>query len=355
MTQIPVYYSDRLGSFDFSPGHPFKGSRFKEFIKLLDSAEILQNCNLISPIPATDDDLLLAHDFDYLNMLAKLRETGGWLTMDTPVTAGANDAQRLISGSALQACRLLLGGKEKIAHTFGGFHHAGTDYGEGFCHYNDVAIAAKSLTERHDLKRVMIVDTDAHQGNGTMDIFYGDPKVLFISIHQDPHTLYPGKGFVWETGSGDGKGFTVNVPMPPFSSNKQYARAINDILNPLAREFKPQFCIRNGGSDPFYADELTMLGLDYDGLFMVSNMVREIAMETSGNLLDMMVSGYGDLVIYGWLAQFCGVNNLDTNYKSFAPKSPYRSPPSSESSLDRATESMLNALKRELGQHWSCF
>ena len=315
----------------------------------------MHKCNLISPIQAIDDDLLLAHNLDYLNLVAKLRETGGWLTMDTPVTAGSNDAQRLVSGSGLQACKLLLDGNEKIAHTFGGLHHAGADYGEGFCHYNDVAIAAKSLTERRGLERVMIVDTDAHQGNGTMDIFYHDPQVLFISIHQDPHTLYPGKGFVWETGSDEGEGVTVNIPMPPFSGNKQYARAINEIINPIAREFKPQFCIRNGGSDPFYADELTMLGLDYDGLYMVSNMVREIAMETSGNLLDMMLSGYGDLVIYGWLAQFCGVNNLDVTYKSFSPPPPHRHSSSSENTLDRATESMLTALKRELGQYWTCF
>ena len=355
MTQIPVYYSDRLGSFDFGPGHPFRGSRFKEFIQLLDKAEILQICNLIAPVPATYDDLSLVHDIDYLNLIAKLRETGGWLTMDTPVTAGANDAQHLVSGSAVQACNFLLDGNEKIAHTFGGLHHAGTDYGEGFCHYNDVAIAARVLTERRGLERVMVVDTDAHQGNGTMDIFYDEPKVLFISIHQDPHTLYPGRGFVWETGNEDGQGFTVNIPMPPFSSNKQYARVIEEILYPLAREFKPQFSIRNGGSDPFYADELTMLGLDYDGLYMVSNMVREIALETSGNLLDMMLSGYGDLVIYGWLAQFCGANALDVDYKKLSPPPPYRAPPSSEESLDRATDSMLTALKRELGQYWPCF
>ena len=354
MSQIPIFYSERLSSFDFGSGHPFKGSRFRHFIKLLETASILQNCQLISPIPATDEDLLLAHDAAYLEHIAKLRETEGWLTLDTPVTKGANDAQRLISGSAIQACDLLLKG-EKIAHTFGGFHHAGKNYGEGFCHYNDVAIAARYLTEKKDLDRVMIVDTDAHQGNGTMDIFYDDPKVLFISIHQDPRTLYPGKGFIWETGTGEGQGLTVNIPMPPFSSNDQYELALNTILEPIAKEFKPQFCIRNGGSDPFYADELTMLGLDYDGLFLVSKMVRDIALKTSGNLLDMMVSGYGDLVIYGWLAQFCGANALDVDYKHFSPPPPFNSPPSSQEILDQATKSMLNSLKGELSQHWSCF
>ena len=147
----------------------------------------------------------------------------------------------------------------------------------------------------------------------------------------------------------------MNIPMPPFSSNRQYELALNTILEPIAREFKPQFCIRNGGSDSFYADELTMLGLDYDGLFMVSKMVRDIALKTSGNLLDMMVSGYGDLVIYGWLAQFCGANALDVDYKHFSPPPPFHSPPSSQEILDQATQSMLNSLIGELDQYWSCF
>ena len=355
MPPIPIFYSERLSTFDFGPDHPFTASRFRAFIQLLEKASILQDCQLIDPIPATDEALLLAHDSQYLAQVANLRESGGWLTLDTPVTAGANDAQRLISGSAIQACQLLLDSDNQTAQTFGGFHHAGRDYGEGFCHYNDVAIAARFLTERKGLERVMIVDTDAHQGNGTMDIFYDDPKVLFVSIHQDPRTLYPGKGFVWETGTGDGQGLTVNIPMPPFSSNRQYELALDTVLEPIAKEFKPQFVIRNGGSDPFYADQLTMLGLDYAGLNMVSRRVRDLAMSTSGNMLDMMVSGYGELVIYGWLAQFCGANALDVDYNSFAPKPPHRAPTSPENTLDRATESMLKTLKNELSQYWSCF
>jgi acetoin utilization protein AcuC len=272
--------------------------------------------------------------------------------MDTPVTRGAEAAQRLIAGSDLQAIKLLLDGGHETAHTFGGFHHAGPDYGEGFCIYNDVAIAAKALVERHGLKRVMILDSDAHQGNGTMDIFLQDPRVLFVSIHQDPRTIYPGKGFTWEVGEGDGEGFTVNIPMPPGSGNAQYAMAMSQIIEPLARDFRPDFFIRNGGSDPFYGDELTMLGLDLDGLAMVSRRTREIALGTAGKLLDMTVSGYGDWVIYGWLAQFCGCEFPDFDFKARCPKQPRRSPSTTEESMSRATQSMLDTLKRELGGHW---
>jgi len=350
---IPLYYSGELHQFDFGPGHPFTGTRFREFVELLRTAGLLGLCELIEPIPATDEDLKLVHTEHYLALVKKAQGIGGWLSMDTPAYGGAVNAQRLIAGSGLQAAKLLLDGDARIAHTFGGFHHAGPDYGEGFCIYNDVAVAARVLTERHGLERVMVLDSDAHQGNGTMDIFYRDPKVLFVSIHQDPSTIYPGKGFVWETGEDEGAGFTVNIPMPPFSGNAQYEAAFEEIIEPLAREFNPQMLIRNGGSDPFYGDELTMLGLDLDGLAMVSRRTRELALGTAGKLIDMTCSGYGEWVKFGWLAQFCGCEALETDYKGFSPKPPRRSPSCTQESITRATNSMLNSLKREIGKYWS--
>jgi acetoin utilization protein AcuC len=352
---MPLYYSKELDQFDFGPGHPFHGARFREFVEMLRETGLLDSCDLIEPVPATDDELRLVHTDDYLALVEKAMSIGGWLSMDTPATKGAVNAQRLIAGSGLQAAKLLLEGERSIAHTFGGFHHAGPSYGEGFCIYNDVAIAARALTDRHGLERVMILDSDAHQGNGTMDIFYKDPRVLFVSIHQDPGTIYPGKGFVWETGEGEGAGFTVNIPMPTFSGNSQYATAFEEIIEPLAREFKPQMFIRNGGSDPFYGDELTMLGIDLDGLAMISRRTRDIALETSGKLLDMTVSGYGDWVKYGWLAQFCGCEALETDYKAFSPKQPRRSPSCTEESITRATNSMLGSLKSEISKYWKSF
>ena len=352
MAIIPLFYSDELGKFDLGPGHPLTGTRFREFIGLLDKAGILRDCRLIPPTSATDDDLMLAHNREYLDTIDRLRKDGGWLSIDTPVTDGAVGAQRLIAGSGLQATKLILDGENTTAHTFGGFHHAGRNFGEGFCIFNDVAIAAKALVERHGLSRVMILDSDAHQGNGTMDIFLDDPRILFISIHQDPRTIYPGKGFVWETGEGDGRGFTVNIPMPPLSGARNYTAAFDTIIEPLAREFAPEFFIRNGGSDPFYGDDLTMLGLDLDGLNMVSRRTRDVALETAGCLLDMTVSGYGDWATYGWLAQFCGSEALDTDYKAFCPKQPRRNPATSEESLARATNSMLGSLKGELRPYW---
>ena len=354
---IPIFFSDQLAKFNFGQGHPFHPQRFAHFLKLLERAGIDKHLEKLELEPATQDDLRLVHTDGYLAYIKHLENINGRITMDTPVNSDVTEVQGLIVGSGLQAAELVLkdGG---IVHTFGGLHHAGSDYGEGFCLYNDVAVTARALLERHGQNRILIFDTDAHQGNGTMDIFYDDPRVLFISIHQDPRTLYPGRGFVHEIGEGEGAGYTINVPMPPYSTNPQYERAIDEIFKPIVKEFKPDVIIRNGGSDPYHGDELTLLGLDYDGLNMMASKVRQASMEGPGackKQIDMMVSGYGDLVIYGWLAMFCGTQGLDVDYKKLAPVE-YRIPGGyAQDRLDKMTEDMLGKLKGHLKEHWNCF
>jgi len=354
MQPISIFYSKELARFNFGPGHPFTGDRFEGFIDLLKQTGVSDNCTLIPPEPATDADLGLVHTEEYLARVKDLERAGGRLTIDTPVTKDAMEVQTLVTGSGLQAADRLMNNPCDIAHTFGGFHHAGRDYGEGFCLYNDVAIVARALVDRHKLDRILILDTDAHQGNGTMDIFYDEPDVLFISVHQDPRTLYPGRGFTNEVGNGDGKGYTVNVPMPPFSGNGQYERVFEELIKPIAKEFEPQFIIRNGGSDPYHGDDLTSLGLDLDGLNMMGSMVWDIADTSQAKLLDMMVSGYGNMVIYGWLALFCGIERLDVNYKEASPSEPTRYARFSEDALNQATENVINNAVSELREYWSC-
>jgi acetoin utilization protein AcuC len=355
MPSIPVFYSNELTRFNFGYGHPFTGDRFAAFIELLGRTGLGDRCEFKTPISATDEQLELIHTKEYLAQVSSLEKTGGMLTMDTPVTRDAVAVQKLVAGAGIQAAELLMSDVYETAHTFGGFHHAGRDYGEGFCLYNDVAIAAKVLIKEHGLKRLLIIDTDAHQGNGTMDIFYEDPRVLFVSLHQDPRTLYPGKGFTWEIGRAEGRGYTVNIPMPPHSGIKQYEYVFDSLISPLAKDFKPEIVIRNGGSDPYIGDELTVLGLDLDGLNILGRKVREIVENTSGNLLDMMVSGYDDMVIYGWLALFCGLENLDFDYKASSPiESPQHNRPS-DNALDDITRATVREVERELKDHWSIF
>jgi acetoin utilization protein AcuC len=351
---IPIFYGSQLAEFDFGPGHPFTGERFESYVALLESTGVGAMCEFMALRSASDEDLQLVHTHEYLKYVKFLESSGGYISVDTPVTPSVMEIQRLITGSGLQAAELLIKGEYRTAHTFGGFHHAGRDYGEGFCIYNDVAVVTEALLKRHRVKRVLILDTDAHQGNGTMDIFYSNPKVLFISLHQDPRTLYPGKGFTWETGKNEGKGYTVNLPMPPYAGNEQYEYVFKEVIRPIAREFSPDMIIRNGGSDPYFADDLTALGLDLDGLNVIGKRVREIVNDTGARLIDMMVSGYGDMVIYGWLALFCGVESLDFDYKTASPEQPSVQMRADNEKLNAYTEAMVRDLRSQLKDHWSC-
>ncbi|GAF97777.1 unnamed protein product, partial [marine sediment metagenome] len=223
------------------------------------------------------------------------------------------EAARLIIGQAKAAADMVAAGEaEKVVALGGGMHHAKPHYGEGFCIYNDVAFCARYLRQVHGLDRVLVLDTDAHAGNGTAEYFYDDPSVLLVDLHQDPRTLYPGTGFADQLGSGDGKGFTINVPMPPFSEWGAYRLVFEKIVRPVTEEFRPQVIIRNGGSDPHAADELTNLGLQVKDFRMLGEQVREMAGVCAGREVDLIGSGYNRQVLpHAWLALICGLAGID--------------------------------------------
>ncbi|MBI5000272.1 MAG: hypothetical protein HZB92_01915 [Euryarchaeota archaeon] len=355
--RIAIYYNPAMARYDLGKDHPFKADRFARYMELLRKFGIDKGKGiefLRSPL-ATDGDLLLVHTHAYVMEVKGLARRGGTLSLDTPVNPGMLEGAMAVVGAALKGADDLAKGKYDIAMTFGGFHHAGRDNGEGFCLFNDVAIAAKALLERHGMKRVLVIDTDAHQGNGTMDIFYEDPCVLFISIHQDPRTLYPGRGFTHETGRGDGSGFTVNIPMPPYSGDIQWARALREIYLPLCVEFKPDAVIRNGGSDPMKCDTLTNLSLSLEGLEDVGRIVREGADNTCGKLLDLTFSGYGDMVEHGWLALFSGITGIRIDYDLVTQPSRERKAQAAPKGLDEQADAVIRQLKLNLKEHCASF
>ena len=203
------------------------------------------------------------------------------------------------------------------------------------------------------MERILIFDTDAHQGNGTMDIFIEEPRVLFISIHQDPRTLYPGRGFADEIGSGPGTGFTVNIPMPTMSGGPMYDLALDEIVFPLIDEFKPQIIIRNGGSDPLYTDTLTNLGLTLDELTRLIRRIAEKAKSSNIPLVDLFLSGYGAYVTEGWLAIVRGILG-ETFELSIAEQMKFVVP-EERARIERVTRAMLEYLKANLNPYWKIF
>jgi acetoin utilization protein AcuC len=176
--------------------------------------------------------------------------------------------------------------------------------------------------------------------------------VLYISLHQDPRTIYPGTGFVWQIGEDDGEGFNVNVPLPPGTGDDTYLYALNEIFVPLAEEFKPEIMVANGGSDSHFADMLGDLSLTVKGFFDVARLIRETANEVCGGKLVLIPgSGYNPNVLpLCWYALIAGIIGL----KEINVEDPY---PLSKESLQcrRTVERTVDELKRLLGKHWSCF
>jgi len=345
---IAILYREELKEYDFGPGHPFRSNRYEMFPKFLkENLPEDNNYKVFQAEPVTDEDLSLICRKDYVKFTKnyfRARNLGQdydekfyqYHSIDNfpPTKPGKlEEAARIIIGQAKLACDLIQQDPpkeslrdprrqefKKIISLGGGMHHAKENYGEGFCLYNDVAFAGKYLIEKYGLERILILDTDAHCGNGTMEYFYKDPRVLFIDLHQDPRTLYPGTGFVNQIGEEEGKGFTINVPLPIFAGNDSYQLVFGEIVEPVVKEFKPQIIIRNGGSDPHFADELTQLGLTIEGLRMIGEKVREMAEICDGKEIDMIGSGYNKKVLpSGWLTLISGLSNFKIKIKEPIP------------------------------------
>jgi len=207
------------------------------------------------------------------------------------------------------------------------------------------------LMAEYGLQRLLILDTDAHAGNGTAEYFYEDPQVLFIDLHQDPHTLYPGTGFAQQIGSGDGKGFTINIPLPVYAGYDSYQLAFESIVEPVTQEFKPQIIIRNGGSDPHFGDELTNLGLPVKGFRMIGEKVREMAKTCQGRVIDVIGSGYTKVVLpYAWLALISGLADFSVEIEEPVPTPQrFQTDPSFQD-----TKEVIAEVKRHLRDYWGC-
>ena len=366
---IAILYDEELKEYDYGPGHPFRGDRYEIFPNFLrERVPEADNYRFIKAPPAGDRDLALICNSDYIEFTCSYYKAahGGVLDhvkfglyqsmdnmpFDTP--GKLEEAARLIIGQAKMGADLIHKGNYKKAISIGGgMHHAKPGFGEGFCLYNDVAFAARYFIDTCKLQRVLVLDTDAHAGNGTCEYFYRDPNVLFIDMHQDPQTLYPGTGFAGDIGADKGKGFTVNIPLPPNAGYDSYYRVFGEIVEPIVREFKPQVIIRNGGSDPHPDDGLTDLGLPVRGFNMIGEKVRQMADEVcQGKELDLIASGYNKRVLpYAWLALISGLANWNIEVEEPEPVTHkfHKDPAYAQTRIVEAE------IKNNLKPYWKCF
>jgi acetoin utilization protein AcuC len=353
--EVMMTFHERFRQYDLGEGHPFRGDRFADAMRFFESQGLfrLSKIVLTEPKPASREELLRVHSEEYVDLIFRFAKERKSYDIETPVSPEILEASLLIVGGAVECGRAVLDGKVKRAVSIGGgYHHAGRDYGGGFCLFNDIAVLVEHLRANYNGKRFLILDYDVHFGNGTSDIYYRDPTVLYISLHQDPRTIYPGTGFVWQIGEGDGEGFNVNMPLPPGTGDSTYLYALNEIFVPLAEEFKPEILIANGGSDSHFADTLGDLSLTVKGFFDVARLIKETADEVCGGKLILIPgSGYNPNVLpLCWYALVAGIIGL----KEINVKDPYPSP-KEPPQCRRTVERTVDELKRLLRKHWSCF
>ncbi len=372
-----VIYPRKLEQCSFGDEHPLQVGLFADVLHRLQDLEhkgsekgnggasgknarpsLGVKLQLRQPRNLTMSDLDLVHHTTYVAFLEELDVFGGHLSGDTPVYKGYLKDVLAISGGALDALSILDPASTDTHHQGavvigGGQHHAARHRGGGFCFVNDMAIAAQHALNDGLARRVMIVDTDAHAGEGTMDIFYRSDEVLFVSIHQDPRMLYPNTGFMRQVGQGAGEGFTVNIPVPPMTGDEQWLRAMNTFLDPLMAEFKPDLVIRNGGSDPHWADKLTDMAVTSEGLYKMGRHVSELASKHGAAYMDLIASGYEPLLTpFLWLSQIVGAVSgpfelVPSKFDHMAPD-----PEVTEEEMDNE---VIEPLKKILSDYWSMF
>jgi len=219
---------------------------------------------------------------------------------DNPVFAGMYVSERLKVGSTLQAAELLVQGECDVAFSYsGGLHHGGVDYASGFCVFNDAAVAIHWLLMQG--LRVAYVDIDVHHGDGVQAAFYDTDQVLTVSLHQDGRTLFPGTGFIDETGSGKGKGYSVNVPLPPYTDDEMYLRAFKEIVPPLLEWFSADIVVTQLGVDTHLKDPLAQMALSTLGQETLFRALRDL----SPRWLALGGGGYDmDVVPRAWALAF---------------------------------------------------
>ena len=267
-----VIWDDGLLAYDFGPLHPMAPVRLDLTMRLARALGVTDHLDLM-PVPDASDDLLaLVHDPPYI---AAVRAAGadpqafdpahGLGTPDVPVFADMHEvSSRVVAATTAAAASVLAGGHDHAVSLAGGLHHAMRAHASGFCVYNDIAVAIRWLLDQ-GIQRVAYVDIDVHHGDGVEAAFWDDPRVLTISMHESPSTLFPGSGWAQDIGGNSALGFAVNLALPPGTGDNPWLRALNSVVPDLLRSFDPQMIVSQHGCDSHFLDPLAHFAVSIDG------------------------------------------------------------------------------------------
>ncbi len=302
MRRAAFVYDDTLSRHELRNDHPMRPVRLRYTYELLQAygAFDLETSSMIPPRAAAEEELRWLHDAEYISAVQSFSlglseyDPGRFNFAgqgDNPTYPGMYDAAALSTGASLVAAELVASKDVDVAFSIsGGLHHAAPNHASGFCVFNDPALAIRYFLDRG--MRVAYVDIDAHHGDGVQDIFFGDDRVLTISVHESGQYLFPGTGYVKERGEGPGIGYSVNLPLYPYTGDELYLEAFHEVVPPLLRAFAPDVLVTQLGIDTYHNDPLTHLQITTRGFV-------EAVTELSGMGIPWLALGGGGYDLMG--------------------------------------------------------
>ena len=294
----PIFLEHKTGM------HPEKPERLLAILALLQENPLWEKLIKVSAKPAKIDDIYLVHEPNYVKSLEKQIKSGVdyVYTPDCSVSPQTFEVAQMAVGGAIQLIEMVLDGdlKNGLGLVRPPGHHAEKDCAMGFCYFNNIAICAEFLIKKRGLEKILIVDFDVHHGNGTQHFFEDRQDVFYVSIHQSPISCYPGTGYAEETGSGEGKGYTLNVPMPPGADDTSYLKALEEILIPAWSKYDPDFVMISAGFDAHRKDPLAQISItEKTYRAFIKELVALAKRSCDGKLVSLLEGGYNLQVIPG--------------------------------------------------------
>lgn len=325
-----AYLTDESFTQHNHPQHPEHAGRIEAVWQELGAAGLVDQLRQIRPTPASDEQILAVHTREHLERLVAVSQGDRMVRLDPDTYAlpVSPEVARLAAGAVTGAVDAVLTAQadNALAIVRPPGHHATADRQMGFCLLNNIAIAARQAQSKHGLERVLILDYDVHHGNGSNDIFYADPSILFISLHQYPH--YPGSGALNDIGEDAGRGATINIPLPAGHGDASYRRLFAEIVGPAIERFQPDLMLISAGLDAHWVDPLASTQLTLAGYDYLARECMQLAERLcAGRIVFVMEGGY-DLraLAHGW----CNIARALLGQKEISD--PYGSPGSGISS-----------------------
>ena len=301
--RLAFVYQPELTQWRLSPDHPFRPERLALLEDLLREADLLHDDEMYAPDPLAKGELQRVHTPAYVEMVERVSRGErpdealgyGLGTSDTPVADGLHEGVSRVCAATATAVQLVVDGTVDRAASFaGGLHHAMPDRASGFCVYDDLAVGILRATDAG--LRVAYVDLDAHHGDGVQRTFYDSDRVLTVSVHESGRYLFPGSGHTHEVGTGVGRGWSVNLPLEPFTEDDSYLEAFDEVVPKAFDAFRPDLVVLQAGADPHRDDPLAHLALSLSGLRASYERVVALAERYAGG--RTIVTGGGGYAAY---------------------------------------------------------